>query len=73
MYRKEIWVTYLLWFFLGYIGIHKFYLNKTGMGIIYLLTGGIFLIGWFIDLFTIPSQVRRHNREVANLVSGGAV
>lgn len=54
---KSKGVAYLLWFFLGLIGIHKFYLGKIGMGILYLLTGGIFGIGWFIDLFTLGNQV----------------
>lgn len=43
--------------------MHKFYLQKMGMGILYIFTGGIFLIGWIIDLFTIPSQVRSFNQE----------
>ena len=65
--ERELWVAYLLWFFLGPVGVHKFFLGKTGMGILYLFTGGIFLIGWIIDLFTLPSQVRAYNDEVRNL------
>jgi len=65
--ERELWVAYLLWFFLGPVGVHKFFLGKTGMGILYLFTGGIFLIGWIIDLFTLPSQVRAYNDEVRSL------
>jgi hypothetical protein len=66
MREKELWVAYLLWFFCGLWGIHKFYLGKIGMGIIYILTCGFFFVGWFIDLFTLPSQVDRYNlREYA--------
>ena len=61
MREKELWIAYMLWFFFGLLGIHKFYLEKIGMGIIYILTGGFFFIGWFIDLFTLPSQVERYN------------
>ncbi|MCP5467670.1 MAG: TM2 domain-containing protein [Deltaproteobacteria bacterium] len=61
---KEIWIAYLLWFFFGLCGVHKFYLNKTGMGILYLLTLGLFGIGWLVDLFTIPFQVNNYNRKV---------
>ena len=61
MREKELWIAYMLWFFFGLLGIHKFYLEKIGMGIIYILTGGFFFIGWFIDLFTLPSQVDRYN------------
>jgi TM2 domain-containing membrane protein YozV len=58
---KSKGIAYLLWFFLGVFGIHKFYLNKIGVGIIYLLTGGLFLIGWIYDLFTLGSQVDIYN------------
>jgi TM2 domain-containing membrane protein YozV len=71
MYKKEVWVTYLLWFFFGPLGVHKFYLNKFGMGILYILTGGLFLIGWLIDLFTIPRQVRHYNEQVERMSRGG--
>lgn len=48
---KEKRLTYLLLtIFLGVFGIHKFYIGKIGMGILYLFTGGLFLIGWIIDI-----------------------
>jgi TM2 domain-containing membrane protein YozV len=65
MQKKEVWVAYLLWFLLGGLGVHKFYLGKIGMGILYIFTGGLFLIGLLIDLFTIPGQVRRYNEQAA--------
>lgn len=46
---KNKWVSFLLCLFLGFLGAHKFYEGKIGAGILYLLTGGIFGIGWFID------------------------
>lgn len=46
---KNKWVAFFLCLFLGYLGAHKFYEGKTGMGILYLFTAGIFGIGWFID------------------------
>jgi TM2 domain-containing membrane protein YozV len=61
MKEKELGIAYLLWFFCGLWGVHKFYLEKFGMGTLYLLTCGFFFIGWFIDLFTLPSQVDRYN------------
>lgn len=46
---KNKWVSFFLCLFLGYLGVHKFYEGKIGRGILYLLTGGLFGIGWFID------------------------
>jgi TM2 domain-containing membrane protein YozV len=59
--RKSVLVAYILWFFLGLLGIHKFYLNKTGWGLIYLFTAGLFGIGWLIDMFTLWLQVANYN------------
>ena len=50
---RNKWVAFLLCLFLGYLGAHKFYEGKTGMGVLYLLTAGLFGIGWFIDCITL--------------------
>lgn len=50
---KSKWTAFLLCFFLGYLGIHNFYVGKIGMGILYLLTLGLFGFGWVIDIFRI--------------------
>lgn len=47
------WVSFFLCLFLGFVGAHKFYEGKAVMGILYIFTGGLFGIGWFIDLITI--------------------
>lgn len=46
---KNKWGAFVLCFFLGYFGIHKFYEEKIGMGILYLFTMGLFGIGWLVD------------------------
>ncbi len=46
---KSLVGAILIWFFLGLIGIHRFYLGHIGIGILYLLTGGLCGIGWIID------------------------
>ena len=50
---KNKWVAFFLCLFLGYIGIHKFYEGKIGMGILYMFTGGLFGIGWFVDIIVL--------------------
>lgn len=50
------WLALCLCIFLGGLGAHKFYEGKGGMGIVYLFTGGLFGIGWFIDIFSILSK-----------------
>ncbi len=51
-------IGYLLWIF-GFTGSHRFYYGKPISGTIWLFTGGLFLIGWIIDLFLIPSMDRK--------------
>lgn len=53
--KKNKTVALLLAIFLGGIGAHRFYVGKGGTGIIYLLTGGIFGIGWIIDIIMIAT------------------
>ena len=58
---KSKGVAYLLWFFLGVFSAHRFYLGKIGSGILYLLTGQLFGIGWLIDLFILSGMVDKYN------------
>lgn len=46
---KNIILELVLCIALGWAGGHKFYNKKIGMGILYLLTYGLFGIGWLID------------------------
>ena len=50
---KNKWVAFFLCLFLGVIGAHKFYEGKIGMGVLYLLTAGLFTIGAVIDLIAL--------------------
>ena len=51
--HKKRWVAFVLCLFLGVIGVHRFYVGKIGTGILYLCTGGLFGIGWLVDLVKI--------------------
>jgi TM2 domain-containing membrane protein YozV len=50
-------VGYLLWL-IGFTGSHRFYFGRPISGTIWFLTLGLFLIGWIVDLFLIPSMDR---------------
>lgn len=54
--EKDKWVAFFLCLFLGLVGAHKFYEEKIGMGILYIFTGGLFLVGAIIDLILILSK-----------------
>ena len=55
-HRKSL--GYILWIF-GFTGAHRFYYGKPVTGTIYFFTLGLLFIGWFIDLFLIPSMDRQ--------------
>ena len=60
---KSKGTAYLLWCIsiFGWLGFHHFYLGKTVKGIIWILTGGVFGLGAFIDLFTLSGAVESYN------------
>jgi len=55
-------VTWILLTFLGIFGIHRFYMGKWLTGILYLLTGGLLLLGVLYDFWTLNSQISEENR-----------
>lgn len=59
-------VAWLLLWFLGVFGIHRFYQGKYITGIIYLLTGGLFLIGFAYDVLTLNEQLSDRNLQQVN-------
>lgn len=70
--KKSIAAAYVLWFFLGYFGAHRFYLGNVNSGLIQfaLLALGwipgfagwfILAIWWLIDAFVLPGLTERRN------------
>lgn len=56
-------LAWILLIFLGIFGVHRMYMGKWITGIIYLLTGGLFFLGWLYDLWTLNGQVDEINRR----------
>ncbi|WP_300998499.1 TM2 domain-containing protein [Hyphomonas sp.] len=57
--KKSAGAAYLLWFFLGWISAHRFYLGKPVTAILQIISY-FFLIGfvwWLLDLILIPAII----------------
>lgn len=80
--KKSLVVAFLLWFFLGYLGAHRFYAGKTLTAIVQLVLSligaalsvagigfvvlGVVGIWLFIDIFLLPGLIRNHNVALAS-------
>lgn len=49
-------MTLLLTILFGWLGYYRFHKKQYGMGILYLITGGLFCIGWFYDIFKAATE-----------------
>lgn len=79
--KKSMAMAYLAWFFLGILGVHRFYLGRTGSGVAQLVLTvggwllfaagvGVFMLGvlavWLlVDMFLIPGMVGDYNLALA--------
>jgi TM2 domain-containing membrane protein YozV len=84
--KKSTFIAYLLWFFLGLFGLHRFYLGRFMSGFLMLVLHGLswltwyILIGflgfgllglwWLIDALLIPGMVRRYNHALIDRLGG---
>lgn len=50
-------VCWILLTFLGVFGVHRFYMGKWLTGLLYLCTGGLFLLGILYDYWTLNRQI----------------
>jgi len=55
-------IGYVLWIF-GFLGAHRFYFGRPVSGTIYLFTFGLLFVGWFVDLFLMPSLEQSADRR----------
>jgi len=65
--RKEpqiILLTCLIGF-LGVAGVHRFLIGQIGMGLLYVLTGGLCVIGTIVDIINYQNLAFEYNRNVA--------
>lgn len=54
-------VAWILLTFLGLFGVHRMYMGKWLTAILYLLTGGLFGIGYIYDYWTLNDQLSEIN------------
>lgn len=68
--EKSYTVAWILLTFLGVFGIHRFYMGKWLSGLLYALTGGVFLIGVVYDFWTLNQQLNDLNSSERALPAG---
>lgn len=56
-------IMWLLLTFLGVFGVHRFVMGKWISGLLYLISGGLFLVGVLYDFFTLNGQIDEINRQ----------
>jgi TM2 domain-containing membrane protein YozV len=56
-------IAWVLLTFVGVFGVHRFYQGKWLSGLVYLLTGGLLMIGVAYDFWTLNDQISLENAE----------
>jgi len=56
-------LAWILLTFLGLLGIHRMYMRKWLTGLLYLVTGALFGIGYLYDYWTLNDQITLINSE----------
>jgi TM2 domain-containing membrane protein YozV len=68
-HSQRAWsVTLLLCVFLGYLGVHRFYVGKWGTGVVWLATAGLLGFGVLYDVVLLLAGAFRDDRYA--LVAG---
>ena len=70
-----VWIDFVICLLFGILGVHKFREKRIGLGVLYLLTGGLFGFGWIVDcvryLLTAISSAKSGKMEKDNEVTPG--
>ncbi|BBM84892.1 TM2 domain-containing protein [Candidatus Uabimicrobium amorphum] len=61
----SIFKAYVAWLFGGWMGVHRFYLGKWFSGGLYMISFGLFIVGWAIDFLLIPAMVKSRRAQLA--------
>lgn len=85
--KKTALIAYILWFFLGTWGAHRFYMGKIGSGagmlcamlagivLTFVAVGVLVIIGvyvwWIVDAFLIPGWARAQNNALIDRLNAG--
>jgi TM2 domain-containing membrane protein YozV len=56
--------------FLGVAGIQRFIIDQIGMGLLYVFTAGLCLVGTIVDIINYKSLAFEFNQKVARQVAG---
>lgn len=83
---KSLVLAYLIWFFLGYGGVHRMYLGRWISGLVMLLIFGVSLLltvvfvgylglgviilWWMIDALLLPGMAQRANNRLIDRLAG---
>jgi TM2 domain-containing membrane protein YozV len=74
---KSKGTAYLLWLFLGWFGVHRFYAGETRKGaaqaLLTLSVVGfpITFLWWLIDIFLVPDMINERNLELLHAINSG--
>ncbi len=61
--RIDYNVAWILLTFLGIFGAHRLYMGKIWTALLWFLTGGLFLVGFLYDYWTLNSQIAELNQS----------
>ncbi len=60
----------ILCFLFGWLGVHRFYVGKMPTGLLYVLTFGLFGIGWLVDtILILVGKFKDGNQKIVTIWS----